>query len=103
MNDMTQDQNNLPQRALGTQGLRVGAIGLGTMGMTIACGAPDEAGGIATIRRACELGVTLFDTAELYGRGTGSNEQLPGRSTSWTSTGSTRTYRSKTSRARSAN
>ena len=69
----------LPLRTLGTQGLRVGAIGLGTMGMTLAYGAADEDGGIATIRRAHELGVTLFDTAELYGMGTGSNEQLLGR------------------------
>ena len=35
--------------------------------------------GEATIRRAFELGVTFFDTAELYGQGTGSNEQLVGR------------------------
>jgi aryl-alcohol dehydrogenase-like predicted oxidoreductase len=62
-----------------TQGLEVGAIDLGTMGMTMAYGAADEPGGIATIRRAYELGVTLFDTAELYGMGTGSNEQLLGR------------------------
>ncbi len=66
-------------RTLGTQGLEVGAIGLGTMGMTMAYGAGDEEGGIATIRRAHELGVTLLDTAELYGGGTGSNEQLVGR------------------------
>lgn len=77
-----QDKNqssNLPTRKLGTQGLQTGAIGLGTMGMTMAYGAGDEPGGIATIRRAYELGVTLFDTAELYGMGTGSNEQLLGR------------------------
>ncbi|WP_033320870.1 aldo/keto reductase [Streptomyces yerevanensis] len=77
-----QDKNqssNLPTRKLGTQGLQAGAIGLGTMGMTMAYGAGDEPGGIATIRRAYELGVTLFDTAELYGMGTGSNEQLLGR------------------------
>jgi hypothetical protein len=49
------------------------------MGMTMAYGAVDEPGGIAAIRRAHELGVTLFDTAELYGMGTGSNEQLLGR------------------------
>ena len=49
------------------------------MGMTMAYGAGDESGGIATIRRAHELGVTFFDTAELYGMGTGSNEQLVGR------------------------
>ncbi|MEV8022235.1 aldo/keto reductase [Streptomyces sp. NPDC086554] len=70
---------NLPERKLGTQGLEVGAIGLGTMGMTMAYGAGDEPGGIATVRRAYELGVTLFDTAELYGMGTGSNERLLGR------------------------
>jgi aryl-alcohol dehydrogenase-like predicted oxidoreductase len=64
---------------LGTQGLEVSAIGLGTMGMTMAYGAGDEAAGIATIRRAYELGVTLLDTAELYGGGTGSNEKLVGR------------------------
>ncbi|MFI1399345.1 aldo/keto reductase [Streptomyces sp. NPDC020681] len=76
---MTQRDKNLPRRTLGTQGLEVGALGLGTMGMTMAYGAGDERGGIATIRRAHELGVTLFDTAELYGMGTGSNEQLLGR------------------------
>jgi aryl-alcohol dehydrogenase-like predicted oxidoreductase len=65
-------------RNLGTQGLVSSALGLGTMGMTMAYGAGDEAGGIATIRRAHELGVTMIDTAELYGGGTGSNEQLVG-------------------------
>ncbi|QFR97897.1 hypothetical protein GBW32_20510 [Streptomyces tsukubensis] len=50
------------------------------MGMTVAHGPPaDEARSIATIRRAYELGVTLFDTAELYGLGVGSNERLLGR------------------------
>ena len=48
------------------------------MGMTMAYGAADEAAGIATIRRAHELGVTFLDTAELYGNGTGSNEKLVG-------------------------
>ncbi|MFC8520639.1 aldo/keto reductase [Streptomyces sp. NPDC057257] len=76
---MTQHDGKLPHRTLGTQGLEVGAIGLGTMGMTMAYGTGDERGGIATIHRAYELGVTLFDTAELYGMGTGSNEQLLGR------------------------
>ena len=76
---MTQHNKELPKRKLGTQGLQVGAIGLGTMGMTMAYGAADESDGIATIRRAYELGVTFFDTAELYGMGTGSNEQLLGR------------------------
>jgi aryl-alcohol dehydrogenase-like predicted oxidoreductase len=66
------------QRTLGGQGLTTSAIGLGTMGMTMAYGAGDEAGGIATIRRAHDLGVTFIDTAELYGGGTGSNEKLVG-------------------------
>ena len=70
----------MQHRRLGTQGLEVGAIGLGTMGMTMAYGpGGDEATSIATIRRAHELGTTLFDTAELYGGGTGSNEKLLGR------------------------
>ena len=69
----------MEHRKLGQEGLEVGAIGLGTMGMTMAYGAGDEAGGVKTIGRAHELGVTLLDTAELYGGGTGSNEQLVGR------------------------
>jgi aryl-alcohol dehydrogenase-like predicted oxidoreductase len=70
----------MQKRTLGTQGLEVGAIGLGTMGMTMAYGpGGDEDASIATIRRAHELGVTFFDTAELYGGGTGSNEQLLGK------------------------
>ena len=68
----------MQHRKLGNEGLEAGAIGLGTMGMTMAYGAGDVEGGVATIKRAHELGVTLFDTAELYGGGTGSNEQLLG-------------------------
>ncbi len=67
------------QRTLGRQGLVTSAIGLGTMGMTMAYGAGDEDGGIATIRHAHDLGVTFIDTAELYGGGAGSNEKLVGR------------------------
>ncbi len=70
----------MKRRKLGQRGLEVGAVGLGTMGMTIAYGpAGDDEQSVATIRRAYELGVTVFDTAELYGMGTGSNEQLLGR------------------------
>lgn len=66
-------------RALGQHGLEVSAIGLGTMGMTMAYGpGGDRDESIGTIRRAHELGVTFFDTAELYGMGTGSNEQIVG-------------------------
>lgn len=67
----------MQQRTLGRQGLRVSALGLGTMGMSIAYGPSDDDEGIATIRRAHELGVTLFDTAELYGGG--ANEALLGK------------------------
>ena len=60
----------LTKRTLGSQGLTVSALGLGLMGMTQSYGTAeerDEAESIATIRRAIELGVTLFDTAEAYG------------------------------------
>jgi aryl-alcohol dehydrogenase-like predicted oxidoreductase len=68
----------MQHRNLGSQGLRVSALGLGTMGMSMAYGASNDDEGIATIRRAHELGIDFFDTAELYGAGTGSNEILLG-------------------------
>jgi aryl-alcohol dehydrogenase-like predicted oxidoreductase len=70
----------MQRRTLGTQGLEVSAIGLGTMGMTMAYGeGSTEEQAVATIRGAFDAGVTFFDTAELYGAGTGSNEQLVGK------------------------
>ena len=60
----------LTTRTLGTQGLVVSELGLGLMGMSEAYGAAterDERESIATIHRAIELGVTFFDTAEVYG------------------------------------
>lgn len=73
---------SMPQRELG-RGLRVSALGLGTMGMTMAYGQSDDARSIATIHHAYASGVTLFDTAELYNAGVpGSNEQLLGRAIS---------------------
>ncbi|HTR75846.1 MAG TPA: aldo/keto reductase [Solirubrobacterales bacterium] len=69
----------MEHRKLGEQGLEVAAIGFGTMGMTMAYGqGGDDASHIATLRKAHELGVTMFDTAELYGLGTGANEKLVG-------------------------
>jgi aryl-alcohol dehydrogenase-like predicted oxidoreductase len=47
--------------------LNVSAVGLGCMGMSHAYGGQPEAESIATLRRAVDLGVTLFDTAEVYG------------------------------------
>jgi aryl-alcohol dehydrogenase-like predicted oxidoreductase len=67
----------LNRRRLGTQGLEVSAVGLGCMGMSQSYGAADERESIATIHRALELGVTFFDTAEVYGPFT--NEDLVGR------------------------
>jgi aryl-alcohol dehydrogenase-like predicted oxidoreductase len=67
----------IKQRNLGTSGLAVSALGLGCMGMSTAYGPADEAESIATIHRAIELGVTLFDTAEVYGPY--DNELLLGR------------------------
>jgi aryl-alcohol dehydrogenase-like predicted oxidoreductase len=67
----------MEQRTLGTHGPTVSALGLGCMGMTWAYGTPDEASSIATIHRALDLGVTFFDSAEIYGPYT--NEELLGR------------------------
>jgi aryl-alcohol dehydrogenase-like predicted oxidoreductase len=67
----------IKKRILGTQGLSVSALGLGCMGMSEAYGAADEVESIATIQRAIDLGVTLFDTAEVYGPFT--NETLLGQ------------------------
>jgi len=74
--------STIQQIALGSQGLRVSAEGLGCMGMTgypggTIYGKADEAESIATIHRAQELGVTLLDTADIYGPLL--NEQLVGR------------------------
>ena len=67
----------MEQRKLGTQGLSVGAIGLGCMGMSYAYGTPDDAESIATIQLALDRGVTMLDTAEAYGPYT--NEILIGK------------------------
>ena len=67
----------LPTRTLGHAGLEVSSLGLGCMGMSQSYGPTDERESIATIHRAIELGVTLFDTAEVYGPFT--NEELLGR------------------------
>jgi aryl-alcohol dehydrogenase-like predicted oxidoreductase len=67
----------MKRRTLGSQGFEVSAEGLGCMGMSYAYGEGDEEGGIATIHRALELGVTLLDTAEIYGPFV--NEELVGR------------------------
>jgi aryl-alcohol dehydrogenase-like predicted oxidoreductase len=67
----------MQERALGKEGLRSSAQGLGCMGMSEFYGTADEPEAIATIQRALELSVTLLDTADMYGFG--DNEQLVGR------------------------
>ncbi|WP_062288146.1 aldo/keto reductase [Demequina phytophila] len=66
----------MEQRILGRQGLAVSAIGYGAMGTAVGYGPSDDTESIAAIRGANDLGVTHFDTAEMYGWGVG--EQLLG-------------------------
>jgi aryl-alcohol dehydrogenase-like predicted oxidoreductase len=64
-------------RKLGKSNLEVSALGLGCMGLSFGLGPPvEKAAGIALIRAAVDLGVTFFDTAEVYGAFT--NEELVG-------------------------
>src|SRR5436190_21138452 len=64
-------------RELGSQGLSVSALGLGCMGMSDFYGARDDAESIATLHRALDLGITVLDTADVYGPFT--NEVLVGK------------------------
>src|SRR5215210_1502732 len=75
---MTPEQT-LPRRRIGASGLEAGAVGLGCMGMSWGYNPDqrDDARSVAVIHRALELGVTLIDTADVYGPYT--NEELVGR------------------------
>jgi aryl-alcohol dehydrogenase-like predicted oxidoreductase len=64
-------------RRIGTEGPVVSDIGLGCMGMSQSYGTRDDDESILTIHRALELGVTFFDTADVYGQG--GNERLVAR------------------------
>ncbi len=67
----------ITKRKLGSLGLEVSTLGLGCMGMSQSYGVADEQESIATIHRAIDLGITFFDTAEVYGPF--HNEELLGR------------------------
>ncbi|TKA98373.1 aldo/keto reductase [Cereibacter changlensis] len=71
---MTNTDTKIPQVALGRNGPLVGIQGLGCMGMSEFYGATDPAQSRATLDLALELGVTLFDTADMYG--VGENEEF---------------------------
>jgi aryl-alcohol dehydrogenase-like predicted oxidoreductase len=69
------------KRKLGNSGLEVSAIGLGCMGISFGYGpAKDEQEMISVLKGAVDLGVTFFDTAEMYGPFT--NEELVGKALS---------------------
>ena len=67
----------MERRTLGTAGLSVSALSLGCMGMSEFYGPTDEQESLATIDRALELGITMLDTADVYGPRT--NEVLVGK------------------------
>jgi aryl-alcohol dehydrogenase-like predicted oxidoreductase len=64
-------------RTLGRSGLQVSALGLGCMGMSEFYGPRDDSESLATIHTAIDAGVTLIDTADMYGPFT--NEELIGK------------------------
>ncbi|MFS1511479.1 aldo/keto reductase [Chengkuizengella sp. SCS-71B] len=67
---------------LGSQGLEVSKLGLGCMGMSEFYGETNESESLQTLKRALELGITFFDTSDVYGydqNGKGTNETLVGK------------------------
>ncbi|WP_290640668.1 aldo/keto reductase [Aquabacterium sp.] len=64
----------IPQRTLGRNGPHVSALGLGCMGMSDFYGAADDARSLAVLHHALDMGISLLDTADMYG--VGANERL---------------------------
>lgn len=71
---MTASLPAIPQRTLGRNGPQVSALGLGCMGMSDFYGAADDARSLAVLHHALDIGVSLLDTADMYG--VGANERL---------------------------
>lgn len=67
----------MEQRILGSSGIRVGAMGLGCMGMSDFYGPTDDAESLATLNLALDRGCNFLDTADMYG--IGKNEELVGQ------------------------
>ncbi len=67
----------MQSRSLGSQGLEVSAVGLGCMGMSEFYGWSEEAASIEVLQHAIDIGVTFWDTADMYG--SGANERLVGK------------------------
>jgi aryl-alcohol dehydrogenase-like predicted oxidoreductase len=71
------ERKKLAQRVLGSSGIAVSAIGFGCMSFSGIYGASDDGNAIAVIHEALDRGITLLDTADMYGQG--QNEELVGR------------------------
>ena len=71
---MTSENTSLPQVQLGQDGPMIGVQGLGCMGMSEFYGETDKAESRLTLERAIELGINMFDTADMYG--VGANEEF---------------------------
>jgi aryl-alcohol dehydrogenase-like predicted oxidoreductase len=74
---MLREAFSMQYRRLGKSSLIVSAMGLGCMGMSQSYGTPDDQESIATIHHAIDRGITMLDTADMYG--IGANEELVGK------------------------
>src|SRR5262245_6632675 len=75
--ERTMPHQSLPQRELGSSGIKVSAIGLGCMSLSGVYGTSDDNASIDLIHEALDRGVTMLDTSDLYGKG--HNEQVIGK------------------------